>query len=151
MNEDTSSTGLRILTIASLDWRNGHEYALQAALILKQRKIDFEYRIVGDGNFLEAVTFARHELGLHDQVCLTLVASPTEIDRMFTWADVFLIMAVKAGAANDLASATRRGISTIISDLPEFVEEYAEKPGIYIVPRRNPAALAEKLAQFACR
>jgi glycosyltransferase involved in cell wall biosynthesis len=139
---------LRILTIASLDWRNGHEYALQATQILKKCDVDFEYRIVGDGDFLEAVAFARHDLDLEDIVHLILRASREEICQLFEWSNVFILAAVKASASHALANAINNGKPAIISDLPEWVTNYGEIPGIYIVPRRDPSALAKKLAEL---
>ncbi len=55
---------LRILSIGRLEWKKGYEYALQAARMLRERGIHFEYRIIGDGEFHTATAYARYQLGL---------------------------------------------------------------------------------------
>jgi hypothetical protein len=35
---------------------------------LRMRGINFEYHIIGNGNYLEPLTFARYQMGLAEQV-----------------------------------------------------------------------------------
>jgi len=138
---------LHILTVAELHWRNGHEYALQALQLLQRRGFPFEYRLVGDGNFLEAAAFARHELGLESHVRLILQAGFQELQQHFAWAEVFLLAPVARGAGHGLNQALSRGIPVVVSDVFEVDQEVSSSRGIYIVPRRDPEALAGCLTE----
>jgi glycosyltransferase involved in cell wall biosynthesis len=133
---------LHLLTVAELHWRNGHEYALQAAQLLKQRGIDLEYRIVGQGPFLEAVGFARCELGLAEQVLLIPDAASAAEDLHFAWADVFVLAAVAGGAGHALDEALARRLPIVCTDVPALAAKIVEGPNGLIVPRRDPHALA---------
>ena len=129
--------------MANLDWRNGHEFALQTAQILKQRDLDFVYRIVGQGPFLDAVAYARHELGLEEQVDLILKAPLKEMESIFAWANVFLLAAVSPGAGHALEEALRRSLLIICTDVPGIIDIVAAYPKLCIFPRRDPLAIAD--------
>ncbi len=133
--------------MANLDWRNGHEFALQTAQILKQRGLGFVYRIVGEGPFLDAVAYARHELGLEEQVDLILKAPLEEMERMFSWADVFLLAAVASGAGHALEEALKLGLPAVCTDVPEITQIFTAQPNVFIIPHRDPLALADCLAK----
>ncbi len=60
----TPERPLRILSVGRLEWVKGYDYALEAVRLLAERGVPFEYRIIGDGNYLEPLAFVRHELGL---------------------------------------------------------------------------------------
>ena len=49
---------LRLLSVGRLHWKKGHELALAAAAQLRDRGIEVEYRIVGDGEHREPTEFA---------------------------------------------------------------------------------------------
>lgn len=140
---------LRILSVARLEWKKGYEYALQAVRILLDRGIECEYHIVGDGDYSEAVAFARRQLGLGDAVHL-LGAQPRHfVKGQMEWADVFLHPAVSEGFCNAVLEAQAMQLAVVCSDadgLPENVQD--GKTG-FVVSRRDPQALAEKLACLA--
>ena len=53
---------LRILTIGRLTWKKGFEYSLKSLELLKNAGIRFEYRIVGEGEYREAIMYALYQL-----------------------------------------------------------------------------------------
>jgi colanic acid/amylovoran biosynthesis glycosyltransferase len=140
---------IEILTIAALDWRNGHEFALQALKILQQRGYDFKYWIIGDGDFLEATVFACRELGLQKHVCLLRSASEKELEKRFEDADVFLLAAVGSDGKHGLFKAVERGLPVVITDLPQLLEGIGPDTMYLIVPRRDAEALADFLQQIS--
>jgi colanic acid/amylovoran biosynthesis glycosyltransferase len=140
---------LRILSVGRLEWVKGYEYALRAVRLLDERGIPFEYHIIGDGSYLEPLAFARHELGLDDQVhFLGGQPHPVVTDEM-NWADVFLHAAVSEGFCNAVLEAQAMRLPVVSSDADGLPENVADGQTGFIVPRRDPAALAEKLAQLA--
>jgi colanic acid/amylovoran biosynthesis glycosyltransferase len=90
---------LHILSVGRLEWKKGYEYALSAVRRLGERGLPFEYRVVGDGGYLEALTFARHEMGLGERVHFLGALPQTQIVEQMAWADVFLHPAVSEGLA----------------------------------------------------
>lgn len=139
------SRPLRILTVASLDWRNGHEYALQAMSFLRTQGIPFRYRIVGTGPFLEAVAFARHELQLDDHVEFCQ-SSDMRSTQHFDWADLFVCAAVSDGAVHGLAEAVGAGLPIVCSDAPRLLQGLGASGSCVIVPRRDSRALARVIS-----
>lgn len=146
---DEAGRPLRILSVGRLEWVKGYEYALRAAQILKERDVPFEYRIVGDGRYLEPLAFARYEMKLEDQVAF-LGGRPHEavLDEM-RWADVFLQSSVSEGFCNAVVEAQAMRLPVVAADAGGLPENVADGLTGFIVPRRDPAALAEKLAILA--
>jgi len=140
---------LNILTVADLDWRNGLEFGLQALKLFKDQGPIFEYHLVGSGDFLEAVAFARHELGLAEQVHLHLSFTSSLIKYFFTSADIFLLPVVAPGAGHGLLQAAAYQIPVICTDLPGLATSIVDLTSVYIAPRRNPYALAECLTDLS--
>jgi glycosyltransferase involved in cell wall biosynthesis len=140
---------LRILTVADLDWRNGHEYAVQAMRELDRRGVSFEYWIIGRGPFYEAIAFAIHELGLGDRVRVILGEAGAFDGGTPEIADVFLLAAVGDGASSAIAAAADRGLAIVCTELARPINLAARDPWIQIIPGRDPAAIADRLTTLA--
>ena len=137
---------LRILSVGPLVWAQGYEHALHAARVLLDRGIDFEYRIVGDGEHLPALTFARYQLGLEGMVELLSPDGPAALRSQLRWADVFLNAAVAEGFTEAMAEAHAMELPVVASERG-LLDRSAD--GALVAPRRDPHALSEKLAQVA--
>lgn len=140
---------LRVLSVGRLHWKKGYEYALEAVALLRSRHIDVQYRVVGDGDLIEAVAFWRHQLGLDDVVDLVGAVAPAEIPAHHQWADVFLHAATSEGFCNAVIEAQAHGVPVVCSDadgLPENVED--GQTGL-VVRRRDHVALADALQRVA--
>jgi len=137
---------LRLLTVAELDWRNGHEYALQAVRMLVDLGLEPEYRIAGSGPFLEAVAYARHQLGLEERVLLEPSPSRCRMRQLLAWADIFVLAAVDPGSEHNLDRALARGLAAVCTDVDDLPSGVASADRNVSVPRRDPLALADALA-----
>jgi colanic acid/amylovoran biosynthesis glycosyltransferase len=145
----TPDRPLRVLSVGRLTWVKGYEYALQSIKLLKEQGIACEYRIVGDGDLLEGVSFARHQMGLENIVDLLGSQPWQEVTKNMQWADVFLQTSVQEGFCNAVIEAQAMKLPVVCSDaggLPENIEN--DVTG-FVVPRRNPRALADKLRLLA--
>lgn len=148
-NDGSPERPIRILSVGRLEWKKGYEYALQAIRLMRDRGFDVEYHIVGDGQYLEAVAFCRHQLGLEDCVCL-LGAQPRErVREQMLRADIFLHAAVSEGFCNAVLEAQAMRLPVVCSDAGGLPENVLDGVTGFVVPRRDPEALAEKLALFA--
>jgi glycosyltransferase involved in cell wall biosynthesis len=136
---------LRILSAGSLVWEQGFEHSVHAVRLLLDMGVRCEYRIVGEGDHLPAVAFARHQLGLKDDVALVAPNGGDPLAGELRAADVFVDPAVAdTTSPSGLLSAQARGlpfVATRRAGLPDDA-------GIE-VPRRNPRAIAEALAVLA--
>jgi glycosyltransferase involved in cell wall biosynthesis len=138
---------LQILSAGSLVWEQGFEHSVHAVRLLLDAGVACEYRILGEGgDHVQAVAFARHQLGLADHVHLN---SPNGSHPLWEggWtADVFVdpavtdttsptwLAAAQSGGLPFVATARRAGLP---------------KGGGIAVPRRNPRAIADGLARLA--
>lgn len=140
---------LRILSVGRLEWKKGYEYGLQAVARLAAEGVASEYRIIGGGTYLEALAFARHQLGVEREVQFLGAQSAEVVRRELAWADVFLHAAVSEGYCNSVLEAQAMAVPVVCSDAGGLPENVASGETGYVVPRRDPKALAEKLMPLA--
>lgn len=139
----------RVLSVGRLEWKKGHEFALAAVRKLLDRGVPCEYRIVGDGDYLGAVAFARHQLGLEAVVTLLGALSPGEVRQEMARADVFLHAAVSEGFCNAVMEAQAMMLPVVCTDADGLRENVEDGVTGFVVPRRNADALAQELSILA--
>jgi colanic acid/amylovoran biosynthesis glycosyltransferase len=147
----TSDRPLRLLSVGRLDWKKGYEYALQAVKLLMDSGLHCEYRIIGDGAYLEAVGFARHQLGLDDVVQLLRAQPRHDVKTQMLWADMLLHAAVSEGFCNAVLEAQAMMLPVVTSDAGGLRENVSDGVTGYVVPRRSPVCLMEKLVLLASK
>jgi glycosyltransferase involved in cell wall biosynthesis len=140
---------LRILSLGRLEWKKGYEDALLAVRKLLDRGIPLEYRIVGDGDYLGALGFARYRLGLEGCVEFVGALARAEVKEEMEKADVFLHAAVSEGFCNSVMEAQAMELPVVCTDADGLPENVADGETGFVVRRRDPAALAEKLELLA--
>jgi colanic acid/amylovoran biosynthesis glycosyltransferase len=140
---------LRILSVGRLEWKKGYEFALAAVKILVAKGVHCEYRIVGGGEYLEAVAFARHQLGLEEVVHLMGALPHAEVNNHLLWADVFLHAAVSEGFCNAVLEAQAMMLPVVCTDADGLPENVADGDTGFVVPRRHPGELADKMLLLA--
>ena len=143
------SRPLRILSVGRLEWKKGYENALLAIRRLLDRGVACEYRIVGDGDYFPAVAFMRRQLGL-EGVVEVLGALPREdVRQEMQSADVLLHAAVSEGFCNAVIEAQSMELPVVCTDADGLRENVADGETGFVVPRRDPEALAAKLEVLA--
>jgi glycosyltransferase involved in cell wall biosynthesis len=142
---------LRIVSVGPLSWRQGYEWALQAIRRLLDSGVCCEYRIAGNGDYADALYFARYELGLERSVSFAPAPGREELREHLRWADVYVDSAVVAGALNAIPEAVAMGLPIVASDRTALPEGAVDGETGFVVPRRDPAALAEPPAELAAR
>ncbi len=144
----TTERPFRILSVGRLEWKKGYEYGLQAVNALAEKGVECEYRIVGQGEYLEALTFARHQLGLEGRVDFTGACSQGEIRNEMIWADVLLHSAISEGFCNAVLEAQSMGLPVVCSDAGGLPENIVHGSTGFVVPRRSAAKLADQLERL---
>lgn len=133
---------LRVVSVGSLIWEQGFEHSVRAIRQLLDRGVQAEYRIVGRGDHIVAVAFARHQLGLAEHVELVAPDGIAQLSRELGEADVFLDPAVTDTVSQQpLRAAQELGV-------PIVATHRAGAAGI-AVPRRDPVAIADALEALA--
>lgn len=140
---------LRIVSIGRLEWKKGYEYGLQAVRLLRERGIECEYRIVGHGSYLEPLAYLRHALAVKETVHFLGALPRDRVREQLRWADVLLHAAVSEGFCNAVLEAQAMRLPVVSSDADGLAENVVNGVTGFVVPRRNPQALAEKLALLA--
>jgi colanic acid/amylovoran biosynthesis glycosyltransferase len=140
---------LRVLSVGRLVWKKGYEFGLEAIALLVCSGCTVEYRIIGDGDYFEALAFARYQLGLESNVVFLLSRSPGEVRDEMLWADVLLHPAVSEGFCNAVVEAQAMRLPVVCTDADGLAENVEHGVTGFVVPRRDPAAMAGRLSELA--
>jgi len=136
---------LRILTVGRLTWKKGYEYALKALVLLKNAKINFEYHIVGEGHYREAIMYAIYQLGLTKNVMLTGQIPALEVKNEMKWADIYIQPSIQEGFCNAVLEAQAMGLLCIVTDADGLSENILDGKTGWVVQKRSPEELSKKI------
>ncbi|MBN1121752.1 MAG: glycosyltransferase family 4 protein [Anaerolineae bacterium] len=141
----------RIVSVGRLAWKNGFEFAIDAVGMLHRAGVPVHYTIVGDGDYREAAVFAARQWGLLDAGIVEFVGVvPREsVPGYLQAADAMLHISVEEGFCNAVIEAQAVELPVVVSDAGGLPENVANEVTGYVVPRRDPAAAAEKLRYLA--
>lgn len=137
---------LRILSTGRLVWKKGYEYALQAVDILQNQGIECEYHIIGGGEYEDALRLMARQCHLEKAVHFLGSVSHERVKSELLWADVLLHAAVSEGFCLAVLEAQAMKVPVVCSDADGLPENIADGVTGFCVPRRNPQALADKMA-----
>ena len=140
---------LRLLAVGRLHWKKGHHHVLAALALARQRGVDARLRIVGAGAQLEEVAFARHQLGLDGVVELVGGLDRDAAREELAGAHVFVHGAVSEGFGNAVLEAQAAALPVVCTDAEGLAENVDDGVTGIVVPRRDPAAMADALARLA--
>lgn len=140
---------LQIVSVGRLTWKKGYDYALKAIRILVEEGYSLEYVIIGSGNLIEALGFYRHLWGLENHVKVLGALPQSEILAHLEWATVFLHASVSEGFSNAVMEAQAYELPVVTTDADGLSENIEDGVTGFVVPRRDPEALAEKLMLLA--
>jgi len=138
---------LRVLTVGALDWRRGYEYAFHAVRLLLDRGLGCEYRVVGDGEFADALGFARHQLGVNRAVELTACIDVISLRAQLEWADVYLCPGLVDGISTAIPYAQAMSLP-VVATHGRMPRDIVPDGTGFLVPRRDAVAMADKLERL---
>lgn len=145
VKETGANTTIQILTIARLHWKKGLEYTLEALAILKKQGVVFRYTIIGEGTEKERLLFAVHQLGLTDSVTFTGKLEPTAVRQLLSEATMYVQYSNQEGFCNAVLEAQAMGKLCIVSDAEGLAENVIDGVTGFVVAKRNPVSLANKI------
>jgi colanic acid/amylovoran biosynthesis glycosyltransferase len=139
--ESNSGQPLRILSVARLVEKKGHKHQLAACAELKNRKIDFEFRIVGDGPLRAQLAKETARLSLNDRVIFCGALSPEKTNEAYQWANVFWHTGIidadgdRDGLPNVIPEAFAHGLAVISHRAPAVMEAVVDgETGLLVEP-----------------
>ncbi len=133
-----------VLSVGRLSPEKGHRYLLAAAELLRQQGRRFALVLVGEGRERARLERQRERLGLRD--CVHLLGFRTDVAQLLGEAAVFVLPSLSEGLPNAVLEAFAAGtpvVASAVGGLPEVVEE--GETG-YLIPPRDPRALADRIA-----
>lgn len=142
------SEPLKLLSVGRAHWVKAYEYALESCRILKRMDISFHYSIIG-GAGEEELQFLISDMDLQDCVSLVGRVSQEEVYRSMQEASLLLMPSVEEGLPNVVVEAMALGLPVLSTDcggVPELIEDGKEG---WIVPIRDPEAMAEAVVAFS--
>ena len=134
-----------ILTVARLYRQKGLEYFVQSAARIHEVVPQARFWIAGDGMLRGELAALIQRLGLLDTV--TLLGGQDDIAGIMAASDVFVLPSLSESLGNVLLEAMALGkpvIATSVGGIPELVRDHETG---WLVPPRQPAALAEAVLQ----
>lgn len=145
----TPQRPLRVLSVGRLHWKKGHDQALLAIRSVIDRGVEVEHRIVGDGEHREPTEFAIADLGLADRVTLLGARSADEVRDQLSWADVFLHPSLTEAFGVAVSEAQAMALPIVCSDAGGLAENVEHEVTGFVVGRREPGAMADRLVELA--
>lgn len=148
-DERKSAPRFTIITTGALIWLKGFEYALLALHELQQKRVDCQFEIIGDGPEKARLLYTLQDLGLESRVSLLGRLPPREVLARLQRADAFLLSSLSEGIANAALEAMSCGLPVVTSDCGGMREAVTDGVEGFVVPLRDPPAMAGALASLA--
>jgi len=134
-----------LISVGGLVWLKGYEYSLQAMKILKNNGFKFVFYIIGDGNYKDAILQAIQDLELEDCVFLLGKKDRKEVREYLGKADIFIQASLAEGFGNSFLEASAMELPCVVTDAGGCPEAIIDGKTGFVVSKRNPEALADKI------
>jgi colanic acid/amylovoran biosynthesis glycosyltransferase len=136
---------LTLVSTGSLVWIKSYETMLAALKHLVDAGIDAELHIIGEGLERQHLLFSIHDLGIQERVFLHGRLAPTDVRDQLQQADCFVLSSLSEGIANAALEAMSCGLPVITTDCGGMREAVSDGVEGFIVPLRDPHAMAAAL------
>ncbi|WP_274475874.1 glycosyltransferase family 4 protein [Mangrovimonas aestuarii] len=143
-----SSDILQFLTVARLHWIKGLEETLEALARVKESGVNFQYKIIGSGELIQPLRFAVHQLGLTNYVDLVGKLSHERTIEHLNCSDIYIQYSHSEGFCNAVLEAQAAGCLCVVSNGGALSENVLEGKTGWVVPKRNPKLLADKILEI---
>lgn len=145
----TSKRPLRILSVGRLVWKKGHEFAVQAVAMLEAKGIHSHLTIIGGGSMADSIRFTAWDLGVFDQVHLLGTQPRERVREVAQKSDAFVAASVSEGFGISVLEAQAMMLPVVCTDAEGLDENVIDGVTGFVTPRRDPAAMATRLAELA--
>jgi glycosyltransferase involved in cell wall biosynthesis len=134
-----------VLCVAGMVPVKGLPYLVDAAKILKQRGVAYQLLLVGAGPLQQSLRSRCLQRGLHEEVRFVGQVMHDALPDWYRAADLTVLPSLSEGIPNVLLESMASGtpfVATSVGGIPEIAAEGID----FLVPPRNPLALADAIA-----
>jgi colanic acid/amylovoran biosynthesis glycosyltransferase len=146
---------IRVLTVARLVEKKGTEYAIQALALARRTHPQLRLEIVGDGPLRPRLEALIGQLDQCDAVTLHGTLPTPEVAELMARSHIFTLPSVTAASGDEeglgvaLVEAQAAGLPVVATHHGPFPEVVLDGITGFLVPERDPGALAQKLVYLA--
>jgi len=137
-----------ILATGRLVWIKGFDYFLEALSRLKQTGIQFQAKILGDGELAHALRFSVSDLGLSDCTHIVGAVPPSQVLKYMSNADIFVLSSHREGISNAVLEAMASGLPIVTTDAGGMQEAVRNGVDGFVVPVRDIDALVDRIQRL---
>jgi teichuronic acid biosynthesis glycosyltransferase TuaC len=139
-----------VLYVGQLTEGKGVSYLLKALGSLDRRVLSkLQLIVVGDGPERRRLETLSSGLGLDRNVRFAGRLAPREVLKWYAVADIFVLPSLSEGRPTVINEAMATGCAIVATDISGIPEQVTDGYNGFLVPPRDPAALAEKIACLA--
>lgn len=143
------SNCFRILAVGRMHWKKGYHYLFDALAMLSQRKFPVTVTLVASGEMPEELLYQVHSLDLKNRVQWIKGLPHEKVVAHMREHDVLVLPSVEEGIANVVLEAMSVGLPVISADCGGMQEVIESGSNGFLVPVRNPKALADAIEFFS--
>ena len=132
-----------VAVIGRLHPIKGHRYFLEAAKQILSKYKDVTFLVVGDGDLLSALQEQSRNLGITANVIF--MGYCDDVPSLLHEIDIEVISSLSEGVPLTLFEAITAGCAVIASDVGGLGEVIKDGESGFLVPSKNPKALAERI------
>jgi len=149
--EATSGDAPFVLAVGRLEEKKGFRYLLEACGILKERGVEMQLTIVGEGTHNRALRELAQHLSLTDRVVFAGAQEQFLVEQLYMQAQIFVLPSVVAGDGDhdglpnvllEAGAMSLPVVSTAVGAIPEYVTDGENG---FLVPPRNAEQLADRI------
>lgn len=141
----------KILAVGSLLECKGFDILIDTCRILKDKGIDFECNIAGGGPLEKSLKSQASSLKLEERIKFTGYITQDRLIPLYRQADVFALpvrLDIHWGIPNVLLEAMAAKVPVVCTNLPSITELIQESKTGFVIPEKNPEALAETMIKL---
>lgn len=139
------SEPIRILAVGRFHWKKGYHYLLDALVLVREKNIPFSLTLIAQGDLPEELLFQLHDLSLTQEVHWIKGLPYHQIEAHMLTHDVLVLPSVEEGIANVVLEAMQLGLPVVSTACGGMDEVIVQEENGFLVPVRNPKALAESI------
>jgi len=140
--------GISILTVGSLTPKKAHSVLLDAFAPLAKQHSVIRLRVIGAGALHNDLEKQAQELGIKERVAFLGNLPFSKVQEEYRATDIFVLPSDQEGCPNVLLEAMSFGIPSVATNVGAVSEIMKDGESGLIVPRRDPARLAEAITKL---
>ena len=149
LSNDILGVKLKLLTIARLHWIKGIDDLIETAQHLKSKQIDFEWKVIGEGDQKHTERHAYHiyKAGLQEQVLLLGKLSHAKTLKELSTTELYVQTSLSEGFCNAVLEAQALGKLCLAYDAGALSENIQNNITGFLSPKGQPHLLAQKIIE----